>query len=39
MSDGYDCYQKALAERVTGRCKEEGRFVLPDDLAQARLLV
>ena len=39
MTDGSDCYQNALAERVNGILKEEFLFVLPDDLAQARLLV
>ena len=39
MTDGDDCYQNALAERVNGILKDEFLFVLPDDLAQARLLV
>ena len=39
MTDGYDCYQNALAERVNGILKDEFLFVLPDDGAQARLLV
>lgn len=39
MTDGYDCYQNALAERVNGILKDEFLFVLPDDLTQARLLV
>ena len=39
MTDGYDCYQNALAERVNGILKDEFLFRLPDDLAQARLLV
>ena len=39
MTDGYDCYQNALAERVNGILKAEFLFVLPDNLAQARLLV
>ena len=39
LTDGYDCYQNALAERVNGILKDEVLFVLPDDLAQARLLV
>ncbi|GAA4006386.1 hypothetical protein GCM10022408_17700 [Hymenobacter fastidiosus] len=38
-TDGYDCYQNALAERVNGILKDEFLFVLPDDLTQARLLV
>ena len=39
MTDGYDCYQNALAERVNGILKDEFLFMLPDNLAQARLLV
>ena len=39
MTDGYDCYQNALAERVNGILKDEFLFVLPDDGALARLLV
>ena len=38
MTDGYDCYQNTLAERVNGILKDEFLFVLPDDLAQALLL-
>lgn len=40
MTDGYDCYQNALAERVNGILK--GELLLhrpPPDLAQARLMV
>ncbi|NML65178.1 DDE-type integrase/transposase/recombinase [Hymenobacter sp. RP-2-7] len=33
MTDGYACYQNALAERVNGILKDEFLFVLPDDLA------
>ena len=39
MTDGDDCYQNALAERVNGISKEEFLFLLPDELAQFRLLV
>ena len=39
MSDGYDCYQNALAKRGNGILKDEFLCVLPGDLAQARLLV
>lgn len=39
MTDGYDCYQNALAERVNGILKDEFLFMLPDDLSQARRLV
>lgn len=39
MTDGYDCYQNALAERVNGIL--EGEFLLnrPADLAQASKIV
>ena len=39
MSDGYDGSQNAQAERINGILKGEFLLVLPDDLAQARLLV
>lgn len=39
MTDGCDCCQNALAERVNGILKDEFLFELPNDLAQARLLV
>ena len=39
MTNGYDGYQNALAERGNGLLKDEFLFVLPDDLAQTRLLV
>ncbi len=39
MTDGYDGYPNPLAERVNGILKDAFLFVLPDDLAQARLLV
>ena len=39
MTDSCDCYQNALAEWVNGILKDEFIFVLPDDLAQARLLI
>ena len=39
MTNGHDCYQNALAERVNGILKDEFLFVLPDELAQVRLLV
>ena len=29
MTDGYDCYQNALAERVNGILKDEFLFMLP----------
>lgn len=39
MTDGYDFYQNALAERINGIL--EGEFLLnkPRDLAQARQMV
>ena len=39
MTDGYDCYQNALAERVNGILKGEFLLQCPADLAQARRMV
>ncbi len=39
MTDGYDCYQNALAERVNGILKGEYLLRKPDDLAQAVVMV
>lgn len=39
MTDGYDCYQNALAERVNGILKNELLLRSPDDLEQARSMV
>ena len=39
MTDGYDCYQNALAERVNGILKNELLLRSPNDLEQARSLV
>lgn len=39
MTDGYDCYQNALAERVNGILKNELLPQRPVDLEQARRLV
>lgn len=39
MTDGYDCYQNALAERVNGILKNEFLLTKPKDLEQARKLV
>lgn len=39
MTDGYDCYQNALAERVNGILKQEFLLQQPDDLQQARRMV
>ncbi|MBK0003881.1 IS3 family transposase, partial [Erwinia sp. S38] len=39
MTDGYDCYQNALAERINGILKNEFLLTRPADLAQARKMV
>lgn len=39
MTDGYDCYQNALAERVNGILKTEFLLVQPRDIEQARQMV
>lgn len=39
MTDGYDCYQNALAERVNGILKGEFLLSRPADLAQAAKMV
>lgn len=39
MTDGYDCYQNALAERVNGILKEEFLIQRPLHLQQARRMV
>lgn len=39
MTDGYDCYQNALAERVNGILKTELLLQRPVDLEQARRMV
>ena len=39
MTDGYDCYQNALAERVNGILKNELLVRMPDDVGQARQMV
>lgn len=42
MTDGYDCYQNALAERVNGGggiLKTEFLLALPKDLAEAKKMV
>lgn len=39
MTDGYDCYQNALAERVNGILKHEFLLQRPADLDQARRMV
>ena len=39
MTDGYDCYQNALAERVNGILKNEFLLHRPADIEQARRMV
>lgn len=39
MTDGYDCYQNALAERVNGILKQEFLLDIPKDLKQARMII
>ena len=39
MTDGYDCYQNALAERVNGILKNEYLLRKPKDLTQAKQMV
>jgi putative transposase len=39
MTDGYDCYQNALAERVNGILKQEFLLDMPKDLEQARAII
>ena len=39
MTDGYDCYQNALAERVNGILKTELMLQQPQDLMQAKKMV
>jgi putative transposase len=39
MTDGYDCYQNALAERVNGILKHEYLLQKPKDLGEAMIMV
>jgi len=39
MTDGYDCYQNALAERINGILKNEYLVVKPNNLEEARKMV
>jgi transposase InsO family protein len=39
MTDGYDCYQNALAERINGIIKHEFLITKPADIYQARLMI
>ena len=39
MTDGYDCYQNALAERINGILKEEFLFYKCNDINELESLV
>lgn len=39
MTDGYDCYQNALAERMNGILKEEFLITKPANIEQARIII
>lgn len=39
MTDGYDCYQNAMAERVNGILKNEFLTAQPQDLKQAAVMI
>lgn len=39
MTDGYDCYQNALAERVNGILKNEYLLIKPNSLEEAKKMV
>lgn len=39
MTDGYDCYQNALAERINGIIKNEFLIVKPTDIQQAKAMI
>lgn len=39
MTDGYDCYQNALAERINGILKNEFLTVKPQNIAQAAIMI
>jgi putative transposase len=39
MTDGYDCYQNALAERINGILKTEFLLHRPKDVIQTRQMV
>jgi putative transposase len=39
MTDGYDCYQNALAERINGILKNEYLLYKPNDIDEARKMV
>lgn len=39
MTDGYDCYQNALAERINGILKHEFLIAKPENLEQAEVMI
>jgi len=39
ITDGYDCYQNALAEWINGILKMEYLLIRPEDIVQARKMV
>jgi putative transposase len=39
MTDGYDCYQNALAERINGILKHEFLIVKPINFLQAKIMI
>lgn len=39
MTDGYDCYQNTLAERINGILKQEFLLQLPEGIGEARRMV
>lgn len=39
MTDGYDCYQNALAERINGILKDEFIITVPKDMEQAERVI
>lgn len=39
MTEGYDCYQNALAERINGILKEEFLIVKPNTLKEAKQMI
>lgn len=39
MTDGYDCYQNALAERINGILKNEFLLHIPDNIKQLKTMV
>ena len=39
MTDGYDCYQNALAERINGIIKNEFLIIKPADIKQGEMMI